>query len=60
MNDTRPREYASVILPKVKELIKAELEDVPKELRLIVTDEVISWLAMDFNLWKTKAKAGRK
>ena len=58
MNDRRPREYASVILPKVKELIKAELEHVPKELRAITTDEVISWLAMDFNVWK--AKAGRK
>jgi len=54
VTDTRPREYSSAILPKVKELIKAELESVPKELRVIVTDEVISWLAMDFNLWKAK------
>ena len=56
--EKRPREYAQPIADKLKAVIKAELESVPKELRVMVTDEAISWLAMDFNLWK--AKAGRK
>lgn len=58
MNDTRPREFAQPIADKLKAVIKAELEHVPKELRAIVTDEAISWLAMDFNLWKAKAGRG--
>lgn len=56
MTDTRPREFASVISDKVTELIREELESVPKELRLVVADEVVSGVWLEWELRKLKAK----
>jgi hypothetical protein len=55
LND-RPRHYAAPISDKVTEMIRAELELVPKEYRQMVADEVINSIAITWELRKFKAR----
>lgn len=56
MNDTRPREFAEEIGKKVTELIREELKRVPEELRVMVVDETLNSICIEWNLKKAKSR----
>ena len=56
MNDTRPREFASVISDKVTLLIREELKLVPAEHRIAVVDMTINSISIEWNLKKAQSK----
>lgn len=59
MNDTRPRAYAQVISDKVTELIREELKAVPKEFQVMVVDEALNSICIEWQLKKVKHNAPR-
>lgn len=59
LND-RPRHYAAVIADKVTELIREELKAVPAEYRVMVTDEALNSICIQWELKKTKARRVEK
>jgi hypothetical protein len=58
--DDRPRHYASRIQMKVTELIREELKEVPAEFRVMVVDEALNSICIEWNLKQFKAKAWRR
>jgi hypothetical protein len=54
--DKRPREYAEEIGKKVTELIRAELQGVPAEYRVMVVDEALNSICIDWNLKKQRSR----
>lgn len=57
VSNDRPREYAAVIAAKVTELIREELKAVPAEYRVMVTDEALNSICIEWSLKKAKARS---
>lgn len=56
MLEDRPRFHASRISAKVTELIREELKEVPAEFRVMVVDEALNSICIDWNLKKQRSK----